>query len=65
MTVFSKFKIVTFCIHNTNYIWGAYNYIIHSYKYHYGLGGSVVKNPPAVLRHGFDPWVGKIPRRRK
>ena len=25
----------------------------------------VVKNPPAVQRHGFDPWVGKIPWRRK
>ena len=29
----------------------------------------VVKNPPAkagdVRRHGFDPWVGKIPWRRK
>ena len=28
----------------------------------------VVKNPPAnagdVRRHGFDPWVGKIPWRR-
>ena len=31
-------------------------------------GGSVVKNPPANVRHkrlGFDPWVGKIPWRRK
>ena len=32
-------------------------------------GGSVVKNPPAnANRHrrwGFDPWVGKIPWRRK
>ena len=31
--------------------------------------GSVVKNPPAnnrsLKRHGFDPWVGKIPWRRK
>ena len=26
-------------------------------------GGSVVKNPPR--RHRFDPWVGKIPWRRK
>ena len=28
----------------------------------------MVKNPPAnaggVKRHGFNPWVGKIPRRR-
>jgi len=27
----------------------------------------VVKNPPANagdLRHGFDPWVGKVPWRR-
>ena len=31
-------------------------------------GGSVVKNPPEVQemqRCGFDPWVGKIPCRRK
>ena len=28
----------------------------------------VVKNPPANagdVRHQFDPWIGKIPRRRK
>ena len=24
----------------------------------------MVKNPPACGRHGFDPWVGKIPSRR-
>ena len=31
-------------------------------------GGSVVKNLPANAgdrRHGFDPWVGKIPWRRE
>ena len=31
-------------------------------------GGSVVKNPPASAGDrgwGFNPWVGKIPRRRK
>ena len=28
-------------------------------------GGSVVKNPPAYRRHRFDPWVRKIPWRRK
>ena len=32
-------------------------------------GGSVVKNPPSNVnrcrRHGFDPWVRKIPWRRK
>ena len=29
-------------------------------------GGSVVKNLPAMQgRHGFDPWVGKIPWRRE
>ena len=29
-------------------------------------GGSVVKNPPANSKtHGFDPWVGKMPWRRK
>ena len=26
---------------------------------------SVVKNPPAKQRCGFDPWVGKIPCRRR
>ena len=24
----------------------------------------MVKNPPAMQRTGFDPWVGKIPWRR-
>ena len=28
-------------------------------------GGSVVKNPPPNRRCGFDPWVRKIPWRRK
>ena len=32
-------------------------------------GGSVVKNPPANAedtgRHGFDPWIRKIPWSRK
>ena len=28
-------------------------------------GGSVVKNPPAMRRPGFDPWVRKIPWRRE
>ena len=28
-------------------------------------GGSVVKNLPALWRPGFDPWVKKIPWRRK
>ena len=28
------------------------------------LGGSVVKNPSSSRRHGFYPWVGKIPWRR-
>jgi len=28
-------------------------------------GGSVVKNPPTIQETGFDPWVGKIPWRRK
>ena len=27
-------------------------------------GGSEVKNPPAMLRPGFNPWVGKSPLRR-
>ena len=25
----------------------------------------MVKNPPAMWRLGFDPWVGKIPWRRE
>ena len=25
----------------------------------------MVKNPPKCRKHGFDPWVGKIPWRRK
>ena len=28
-------------------------------------GGTAVKNLPACKRRGFDPWVGKIPWRRK
>ena len=28
-------------------------------------GAQMVKNPPAMRRPGFDPWVGKIPWRRK
>ena len=28
-------------------------------------GGSVVKNSPAKQQMQFDPWVGKIPWRRK
>ena len=28
------------------------------------LVGQLVKNPPAIGRTGFDPWVGKIPWRR-
>ena len=28
-------------------------------------GGSVVKNPPANQESRLDPWVGKIPWRRK
>ena len=28
-------------------------------------GGSVVKNPPAMQETQFNPWVGKIPWRRK
>ena len=35
----------------------------------HSAGGSVVKNPPANARSckrgGFDPWVGKIPLRKK
>ena len=28
-------------------------------------GRAVVKNPPAKTGHGFDPWIRKIPWRRK
>ena len=28
-------------------------------------GDSRIKNLPANARHGFDPWVGKIPLKRK
>jgi len=28
------------------------------------LGGSAVKNLPAMRRHEFDPWLRKIPWRR-
>jgi len=29
------------------------------------LPGGSVKNPPAMQETWFDPWVGKIPWRRK
>ena len=29
------------------------------------LVAQLVKNPPAMWRPGFDPWVGKIPWRRE
>ena len=29
------------------------------------LVAQLVKNPPAMRRHGFNPWVGKIPWRRE
>jgi len=29
------------------------------------FGGSVVKNLPTIKEIGFDPWVGKIPWRKK
>ena len=29
------------------------------------LVAQLVKYPPAMQRPGFDPWVGKIPRRRE
>ena len=38
------------------------------WKTHLGLGfpdGSVAKNPPAMQEISFDPWVRKIPWRRK
>ena len=30
-----------------------------------GLVAQMVKNLPAMGRHGFDPWIGKIHWRRK
>ena len=38
------------------------------YPLHYSwasLVAQLVKNPPAMWRPGFDPWVGKIPWRRE
>ena len=29
------------------------------------LVAQLIKDPLAMLRHGFDPWVGKIPWRKK
>ena len=29
------------------------------------LVAQMVRNPPAMQEMGFDPWVGKIPWRRK
>ena len=29
------------------------------------LVAQLVKNPPAMWRPGFDPWVGKMPWRRE
>ena len=34
------------------------------YIYISPLVAQTVKNPPAMQRPGFDPWVGKIPWRR-
>ena len=28
------------------------------------LVDQVVKNPPAMWKTGFDPWIGKVPWRR-
>ena len=43
---------------------------LSDFQFHKGFpGGLLVKNLPANAgeskRHGFDPWVGKIPQRRK
>ena len=41
-------------------------YILHIIHVYLGFpGGSVVKNLPAKQEMGFDPWVGKIPWRKK
>ena len=41
-------------------IFGMFYYVCMGFP-----GGSVVKNLPANARDTFDPWVGKIPWRRK
>ena len=42
--------------------------IIHQLHIHASQVALVVKNPPTSegrrKRHGFDPWIGKIPWRR-
>ena len=39
-------------------------YILHT-KFDVSLITQLVKNLPAIWRPGFNPWVGKIPCRRK
>ena len=57
---------VCFCMYVCVYIYTHTHIYTHTY---YGFwGGSAVKNPPANAgdaRHGFHPWVGKIPWSRK
>ena len=66
------------CIQSTLDLHSIYNYLHNIYNYLHNIytvlgitrgfpGGSVVKNLPATQEpsRGFDPWVGKIPWRRK
>ena len=38
---------------------------VFGYLLRASLVPQTVKNPPAMQRSGFDPWVGKIPWQRK
>ena len=42
---------VCVCVYIYIYLWAS-------------LVARMVKNPPAMWRPGFDPWIGKIPWRR-
>ena len=40
-------------------------YLLLMQKMRASLVAQLVKNPPAMQRPGFDPWLGKIPQRRE
>ena len=48
--------------HGKNFLSG--RFIIHHF-FEASLVAQLVKNPPAMRETWFDPWVGKIPWRRK
>ena len=58
-------QIIKLCVEKVVHAWCRLNRFPPTYIQSMGSqGGSVVKNPPS-RRHGFDPWVGKIPWRKK